>query len=165
MVFRKCVHCNREYEDVFNRRICSTECGITISWSLQLLKQILMNALRILSMFIITLLLKVLDCINLDASWMDLSHTSSRCFTMIKLIEKLWLYEPVCRNCKMLCNIFKIPKELLFIFHCFWYKYTDNLKFNNSLLWLEQSSPLPPESYDLKRKPNGILHGLQFHFF
>jgi len=31
MVFRRCVHCNREYEDVFNRRVCSAECGIEIS--------------------------------------------------------------------------------------------------------------------------------------
>jgi len=31
MSFRRCVHCNREYEDVFNRRICSDECSSEIS--------------------------------------------------------------------------------------------------------------------------------------
>ena len=29
--FRTCVHCGREYEDVFNRRICSSKCSIEIS--------------------------------------------------------------------------------------------------------------------------------------
>lgn len=34
------------------------------------------------------------------------------------------------------------------------------LKFDNSILVVRTSPPLPPESYDLKRKPNGILYGL-----
>ena len=31
MAFRKCVHCGKEYEDVFNRRICSDKCSLEIS--------------------------------------------------------------------------------------------------------------------------------------
>jgi hypothetical protein len=33
MVFRECVHCGREYEDVFNRTICSDECFTEIPYS------------------------------------------------------------------------------------------------------------------------------------
>ena len=32
--------------------------------------------------------------------------------------------------------------------------------FDNATGILRTSPPLPPESYDLKRKPNGILYGL-----
>ena len=31
MSFRECVHCGREYEDVFNRKICSNKCSLEIS--------------------------------------------------------------------------------------------------------------------------------------
>ena len=31
MVFRKCVHCGNEFEDIFDKRVCSTECVIEIS--------------------------------------------------------------------------------------------------------------------------------------
>ena len=31
MVFRECVHCGKEYEDVFNRRVCSDKCSLEIS--------------------------------------------------------------------------------------------------------------------------------------
>lgn len=31
MVFRQCVHCGMEYEDVFNRRVCSDKCSLEIS--------------------------------------------------------------------------------------------------------------------------------------
>ena len=31
MSFRECVHCGREYEDVFNENVCSDECSSEIS--------------------------------------------------------------------------------------------------------------------------------------
>ena len=31
VVFRNCVHCGKEYEDVFNRRTCSDKCSLEIS--------------------------------------------------------------------------------------------------------------------------------------
>lgn len=31
MVFRNCVHCGKEYEDVFNRSTCSDKCSLEIS--------------------------------------------------------------------------------------------------------------------------------------
>lgn len=31
MGLKTCVHCGREFEEIFNRRICSDECGLEIS--------------------------------------------------------------------------------------------------------------------------------------
>ena len=31
MSFRECIHCGREYEDVFDKPICSDECSSEIS--------------------------------------------------------------------------------------------------------------------------------------
>lgn len=31
MALRNCVHCGKEYEDVFERRICSDKCSLEIS--------------------------------------------------------------------------------------------------------------------------------------
>ena len=31
MSFRRCVHCNREYESLFDRPTCSSECAMEIS--------------------------------------------------------------------------------------------------------------------------------------
>ena len=30
MTFRTCAHCGREYEDVFNRIVCSDKCSLEI---------------------------------------------------------------------------------------------------------------------------------------
>ena len=28
LVFTKCIHCNDEFEDIFNKRVCSTKCAV-----------------------------------------------------------------------------------------------------------------------------------------
>ena len=28
MVFRKCIYCDSEFEDIFNKRVCSTKCAV-----------------------------------------------------------------------------------------------------------------------------------------
>jgi hypothetical protein len=35
MVFRKCVHCSREYESLFDRPTCSSECAVEISSAIE----------------------------------------------------------------------------------------------------------------------------------
>jgi hypothetical protein len=27
-VLKKCIHCNDEFEDIFNKRVCSTKCAV-----------------------------------------------------------------------------------------------------------------------------------------
>jgi len=28
LVLKKCIHCNDEFEDIFNKRVCSTKCAV-----------------------------------------------------------------------------------------------------------------------------------------